>query len=558
LGSVSRLIWAADQMAETYFRGTNVWTYTVVALHDDDMLEDWKNVHTKDPIQLRPAIPGAPVPAPAPRENDYDDEAVPSSYAPYESAPYGSAPYASAPSESVPYESTWEKAETPLGMGGPYETAKIDSAPMFQNVSSTSSLQSLSAFSLFFDRLKSGMDGLGALTNREIEIVKIMLPLQGTQRHFPIEGKVPEDFRSTFDHWMAGEGAALANFYSKDGVTTPPPALPRHFVTYVKQRLVLLDALYALLELLSLLYQSLGNSRSKLRETPTEVLKGQVKNSNAQQAAIAKAVASQPFTKEILVQSALQGSPSLRLTGDWSEYWTRVDVLEKSYGSKEGDRSKAMASAADELALDNEGFGIVKLLLAIDDTPAVEGSLKSIQEAAVRDPLRDSKGNIVEKSLSRQIFRAEDAKAFSNEGQAAVFVAGKSALTEKTVREATGVDSDATVADILSASPEKAADLLGGEAALKTFTQKLRSESQKLAKASETLTIPNKALADDYFIALKKSGGDAEKAVADITKLYSGNSAKSEDLKKLKTLQKAVGSESLAKVATAYFSKAKG
>ncbi len=521
LGPVSRLVWAADRMAESYFAGTNVWTYTVVAVHDDDMLEDWNNVHTKDPVQLRPWNRD-PVPEEAPADS-------------WE----GIRPGLSGYDDKAKYQ------------------AKMDTGELFQGYSPAASAQPLAAFGLFFDRVKAGMDGLGALANREIEIVKIMVPLQGTRRSFPIEGLMPEDFRSTFDAWLAGEGSVLAQLYAQDGKIDPPAALPRHFVAYVKQRLVLLDALYALLELLSVFRQALGASSQDLQQVPTKTLKMQVQSMEPEKAAIAKAVAAQPFAREVLVQSALQAAPSLRLTEDWSDYWTRVDALEKALPVDGEARNRAMEAAADEFAADNEGFGIVKVLLAIDATPAVEGSLKSVQEAALRDPLRDAAGNVLGKSLARQVFRVEDAKAFTNEAQAAAYAAGKAALTGKSVREATGVASDATVAEVLAAGPERAADLLGGEAAVKTFTQKLRAEAQKIAKAAEPLGVPDAALAQDYAAALEKSTGDAEKALADLAKRYSGNAAKTEELKKLKALQKTVGAEGAERVAAAYFAQAK-
>src|SRR5262249_39699699 len=53
-GYASGYIEAAEAQPRSYFSTTNVLTYGVVALHDDDILEDLANVFDKDPVALEP------------------------------------------------------------------------------------------------------------------------------------------------------------------------------------------------------------------------------------------------------------------------------------------------------------------------------------------------------------------------------------------------------------------------------------------------------------------------------------------------------------------------
>ena len=112
--------------------------------------------------------------------------------------------------------------------------------------------------------------GLEDLVNRRTEIVKLVVPLQGLTRRHPLVGFLQEDAMDQTEAWgvnplLTAGGALgplgtlpqaeeLAGLIARIGLDM----LPRHFVVYVKQRLVLLDLLFYVLEILEFLFKFLS------------------------------------------------------------------------------------------------------------------------------------------------------------------------------------------------------------------------------------------------------------------------------------------------------------
>jgi hypothetical protein len=224
---------AIGQARVDYFQGTRVITYAVVALHDDDILEDLNNVFDKDPIQLSP---------PAPQQPGRSATAM--------------SPAAPAPGH---YKAS-------LYQAGTVQTTNAVALPGF-----------LGVLANLFDVL-----GMDELVNRRTEIVKLVVPLQGLTREHPLVGRLQEDALNQAQSWGVNPLLTAANPLGQLGTVNDTAEalaglvarlgldmLPRHFVVYVKQRLVLLDLLFYLLEILQFLLnfmreiQSLGKTGNR-------------------------------------------------------------------------------------------------------------------------------------------------------------------------------------------------------------------------------------------------------------------------------------------------------
>src|SRR5205085_1465879 len=125
--------------ARTYFYETNVLTYGVVALHDDDILEDLANVFDKDPVQL------GPTPA-------VDERLV-----------------------------------------------RFFDRPVVKRAAGVST--TLNGLALLMLRLDMAL-----LVNREVEVVKLVVPMQGMRRRHPILGVVDADAADQAADWGANVG----------------------------------------------------------------------------------------------------------------------------------------------------------------------------------------------------------------------------------------------------------------------------------------------------------------------------------------------------------------
>ncbi|HMX23947.1 MAG TPA: hypothetical protein PKA11_13385, partial [Accumulibacter sp.] len=226
---VSPLVKSAIGQAEAYFEDTGVITYAVVALHDDDILEDLNNVFDKDPIQL-----------------------------------IGPPPVVDAPADIV----TVPGGGLGGGTGGLQTNYKTYKTTNFYQLAPGAMTQYTpeNAYFKILGAIFQTM-GLDDLVNRRIEIVKLVVPLQGLTRRHPLLGVVAEDALDQAPGWgvdpLLTAGGALGQFgtineqagelaglIAKIGIDM----LPRHFVVYVKQRLVLLDALFYILEVLQFLF----------------------------------------------------------------------------------------------------------------------------------------------------------------------------------------------------------------------------------------------------------------------------------------------------------------
>ena len=206
-----RVQWAS-KCAKAYFADTNVYVYSVVALHDDDILEDMVKAGEKDNIVLRRC------------QSDTRDKQL---------------------------------------------SALTKRAPLFAW--------------LFKILGKCGGLSMERLINREIEVVKLVVPMEGLRRKYPIVGAVKADLSTApYSTWaaIAGSGGAAGTRYGGlvdvlFGELLGGAARPHGFIFYVKQRLVVLDALYYLLDIvldILLLFQTMLVAETDVTTAPAPTL----------------------------------------------------------------------------------------------------------------------------------------------------------------------------------------------------------------------------------------------------------------------------------------------
>ncbi|MFN9624277.1 MAG: hypothetical protein ACK587_15820 [Cyanobacteriota bacterium] len=196
----------ALHQARAYFEGTNVIPYGVVALHDDDILEDLQTVIDKDPLQLQ--IPQKEADRFSDREKTSRGERV-------------------------------SRKRQPI---------------LLQ--------RTLTAISSLAKALRSKGLTIDALVNRHVEVVKLVVPLQGLSRQHPLLDGMEMAADKQATAWglqpPSNQEAAILG-----GAKTNPEqdCIPRGHVVYVKQRVVLLHFIFLLWE------QALGRQYRKLQDT---------------------------------------------------------------------------------------------------------------------------------------------------------------------------------------------------------------------------------------------------------------------------------------------------
>lgn len=191
LYSEAQAVEAAKAAASTWFAGTNVVPLFHVAIHDDDVLEEVAKADEKDPVSLRPRDKG-----------------------------------------------------------------RLTQA-LFTCLSKVEGDNGAVLLFRLLMRLLAGVAGrFGDLTveqlvNREVEVVKVILPMEPRRRSFPIVGRVDEDpLAGLFTAWssLSTTEAAARQYDRWLGDVFGTAAAPRRWVFYVKQRMVLLDSLYLILD----------------------------------------------------------------------------------------------------------------------------------------------------------------------------------------------------------------------------------------------------------------------------------------------------------------------
>lgn len=514
---VSGMIAAARRQLRVYFEGTTVIAYGVVALHDDDILEDLANVFDKDPVRVaqRGALTTRPVP----------------------------------------------------GRDG--------------------QLARMRAFLEVLARLFEVM-GLDELVNRRTEIVKVILPLQGLSREHPVLGRVATDARGQAEAWLGASTTGwftAADTYSRNAAMSRLPALmpldmlPRHFAVYVKQRMVLLDALVLLLEILEatvlLLRDMLAEmDRAPQQEQPTPVatvpgapqqqqsamtmaprmtttdrFREAYLRQPAERRAVAEALLAEPIVQQAVAQAAVAALPEFRVPERNAAFLDAVRAREAELApgvADAGQRQRlALSQLADSYAAEHEGFQVIQLLAAVQPAGQARGVVEEIGAVGARSPLRDAAtGARATETVADRVTEGGP-RVFEKSETALAYGAMRAAIVEKSasafVAEA---PPGITAKEILAKPPEEAVRILGSEERLAAFTAAVRAETKGAAEAAVVVTEapPPPELTAALARAVEK-GEDSAPLIASARRAAAGDAAKLRSIEGAETMVQTLGPE---------------
>jgi hypothetical protein len=481
-GPRSALIKQALEQAEGYFAGTNVVVYGVAALHDDDILEDLHNVIDKDPLQLEKAA---------------------------------------APEEPSP---------------------EIMNSQM-RNVTSRRQNGPIMFLRSFGSLLRSkGLD-LDALVNRRTEVVKLIVPLQGLSRNHPLLGVIAEDAAPQAAIWglpgsPAQSAASLVGVRQQGEVDQAP----RLFVVYVKQRMVLLDLLFQVLELLESLVRLVleatvgtpafnGNTNDiraasirPLFAVSTKQFIAALNTINDNDKVLIRSIATQPWVQDLLLQALTAGFPSLQ-KGDWARrFLQQVGRLRVTHGNPESYSPLFLrlalapaidAWAADSSAADRLGFETLQLLAAVQPPQLTLDLVKRL--ASLSRPVA---GNRVIDTLDESSL---EPPVFDNERSRLLYAAVRPALEERKLggdvlrNQAPGtLNPSLTVGAVLESSREDAIRILGeDEDVLNRVIEAYLTAREQAIKSAEILGEEDSQVQElvARAVAEVRSGDDPSKAI---------------------------------------------
>ncbi|MFM7547390.1 MAG: hypothetical protein ACKO8I_00655, partial [Cyanobacteriota bacterium] len=462
----------ALRQAEAYFAGTNVIPYGVVALHDDDILEDLHNVIDKDPLQLERLM----------THGDGD--------------PLRNWPKANASSSG---------RQEAVGWAG--------------LVNASQGFAGIYLFLYLLDGLvhSKGIE-IDALVNRRTEVVKLIVPLQGLSRRHPLLGAITEDAVRQAPAWgLAGsanlDSSTQTGLLRERGVDI----LPRSFVVYVKQRLVLLDLVFALLEVLQKIIELVFmTSKNKNRSNEFSAYsQGQNAENSVTRFNPIKAVSSndykialqamsesdqllisstlaQPLVQELLLQTMVSATPALA-KGDRSQaFLDQVAVVSSEQPAAISDPKKrqaiALGQVADAWAAEYPDAQVLQLLAAVQ--PA-EQTLELVKR------LGTAPGPVAGPSVADGLDLKPPTR-FESNTERVLYAGVRERLEERPIKDLaldlpegslpdTALVGSLTVGDVLARSPEEAAKLLGGADKLDAVTKAFLGDRKAALEAASGL-----------------------------------------------------------------------
>lgn len=445
----------ALQQAEAYFAGTNVIPYGVVALHDDDILEDLHNVIDKDPLQLeQPLVKG-----------DGD----------------------------------------PLGNS----QLRIDELRVKSKGIESSVFWGVFPFLYYFGDLLRGQGlEIDALVNRRTEVVKLIVPLQGLSRRHPLLGAITEDAVNQAPAWGLPVPADLDSS-NLAGVPREPGVdmLPRSFVVYVKQRIVLLDLVFALLELLQKLielpsdangqikdYGFLAgyNSRNRNKAASTNDYRIALRAQSESAQLLIRSTLAQPLVQELLLKTMVSATPTLAKANRSQAFLDQVAVVSSEQPAAISDPKErqaiALGQVADAWAAEYPDAQVLQLLAAVQ--PA-EQTLELVKRlGAATGPV-----------AGPSVFDGLDLKpptSFESNTERVLYAGVRERLEGRPIKDLaldlpegslpdTALVGSLTVGDVLARSPEEAAKLLGGADKLDAVTKAFLGDRQAALEAASGL-----------------------------------------------------------------------
>lgn len=450
LGTRTAMVKSVLRQAKAYFDGTNVVAYGVVALHDDDILEDLANVMNKDPLQL-------------------------------------------------------ESLEHQGDHGFPSESGATGITSLLKG-----SNKALLFLAELGDALRSKGLNIDALVNRHTEVVKLMVPLQGIARRHPLLGFIRDDAAEQARAWglpdLPDAGAVgLADLPQRSCVNV----IPRSHVVYVKQRQVLLDLVFKMVELLQAMVKLLviareqKSSTSRFARSDSESTMTRVFETKNYRAALQslcendqqliKDVLRHPLVIQLVGQTFYRVAPNL-FQGNRSQAF--LDQVEKvsldlpaPIGTLKQRQALALAQVVDDLAAEYPEAQVLQLLAALQ--PA-ELTLELVQK------LGTASGPVFGPTVADGLDLQPPA-SFGSRTERVLYAGARLGLEERPIKDLfldlpegsrlpdTALVASLTVADVLARSPEDAAKVLGGAGNVAAFTKAFLNDRQAALDASTAL-----------------------------------------------------------------------
>lgn len=480
VGLISGLVAAARRQAFSYFEGTNVVPYCVVALHDDDILEDLANVFDKDPVRLALRAPRQVVDVQA------------------------------------------DIRREPVGAF-------------------------LAAVASILEVL-----GLDELVNRRTEVVKVVIPMQGLVRPHPVLGVVPEDARAQAADWLgsqppAGWGLA-ATLYDARGMAglaqrLPLEMLPRHFAVYVRQRLVLLDLLVMLIELLQVaVLLARDMSLAAKAEVPGATLSSTAAyrrawmRQPAEKRALAEAALAEPMVRDALLRAAALTTPDLSAGPRLDRFVERLAATEAALAAEIPDAAErervALERVSDAYAAEHPGFAVMQILSAVQPPAQAKEMLATLRRRAT----------LGEATLADRL-ATEAPVEFDAPAATLAYAAMREALSGKPARDFLAEAPEGlTAAELLTKPQEEAERLIGGKQRLQGFLRAVTKERTALAEAARALAAPPPPAAVERVTEAITGGGDAMEAL-ERARAASGDAAVKTYLSGAATMLRTLGPE---------------
>lgn len=486
--SEAKAIEAAKEAATTWFAGTNVVPIFHVAIHDDDLFEDMRDADEKDPVSLQLRDKGL----------------------------------------------LTAKLFACLSKGD----AKQGGALLLQL-----GLKLLAAIARHFGDLT-----VEALVNREVEVVKVIIPMEPKRRSFPIVGRVSDDpLTGLFAAWSKVKTndkiSELYDLWFGDILGTA--AAPRRFVLYVKQRMVLLDLLYLVLDfVLDLLaiaevvlkdwiekcaddqqivkpvdgqthkmvpaaamvsnsflpYADRDSSASAFTTEQLKVLAAPLK---ARVADTARAVLNTDGAREIAATALRSTFPELALPGTWSAYKEEV---------RKGGTDGAIAA----LATEHRGFGALKavsLILPDQEVNSLVATLATTRAASGQGELGPA-APIVTNTFNAHGYARPEAEA-------EVYAAARAAYGDKPATDLVeGAPAAVRVDDLLAGTLDDAARKVGRTAA-PTVSARITKDARVINDAAKAVAAAPAARTEAFWKevdAAKGENGDLVSALGKVAK----------------------------------------
>ncbi len=505
-----------ESQIDRYFCGTSVIPYYVVALHDDDLLEDIKNTFDKDPVRVDTL-------------SAIDDRIT-----------------------KLIFELCRDSNESVASITGLFT-------------------RFIRVFSAVIQLMLRDTD---LLVNRDVELVKVIIPLQGLRRKHPLVGITGVDTAASLNDWYSRPPNQAGGFLSdlvRDRVVLflrerfGMDALPRHFAVYVKQRMVLLDVIYVLFEFLNQVLAFVDSfevaADSDFRAPTESFRQQQLALPQAQQAA-AQAAFGVPVVRDVIAFSAVTANPELASPQMWDSFFEQVDVEDARLADQIDDpllrRQRALDLVADAQAMQVDGFDTIKVLLASQNPQAAEASLRSVQRAANVAPRLNERGVPRAMTLNQELLHGGKLRVYEQEDSRELWQAVVSGLKQQPVSNLVRTASaDATVEEVLKLPADEAEKLLGGKDGVDKLRKAVEPKVDKIAKDIDVIAAnpPSAEVTASFQKNLELSDGDPVQALAKTQTQFRSDAAATATLKRIKPMADLLGKDGFQPVANVVFRK---